>query len=142
MKIASYAYLHVTGWQMMLICQLCLLQLLHKNDTDCLRLDLVSSRFCRANLSYYTCPHISCSGIDLDTLSPLQIISVFSSWTLTHMPVDVIKTCSFITATLSSKYRLLCSTRCHHFSVNHQVYSKTTKWKLKLTLIYYSAVDI
>ena len=27
-------------------------------DTDCLRLDLVSSRFCRANLSCYTCPHI------------------------------------------------------------------------------------
>ena len=134
MTIAPYAYLHVTGWQMMLICQLCLLQLLRRNNTDCLRLDLVSSRFCWANLSCYTCPHISCSGTDLDNL--------LSFWTLTHMPVDVIKTCSFITATLSSKYWLLCSTRCHHFSVNNQVYSKTGEWKLKLTLIYYNTVDI
>ena len=77
MTIAPYAYLHVTGWQMMLRCQLCLLQLLHRNDTDYLRLDLVSSRVCRANLSCYTCPHISCEicgylmftyRLDLDNL--------------------------------------------------------------------------
>ena len=70
--IAPYAYLHVRGWQMMLIYQLCLLQLLHRNDTDCLRLDRVSSRFCLSNLSSFTCPHISRSGIHLNNL-PIEV---------------------------------------------------------------------
>ena len=82
---------------MMLICQLCLLQLLHRDDTDCLRLDLVSSRWVWVAIRI----HISLVVVlILIICCPLQIMSVFSSrtpissWTLTHMTVAVIKTCS------------------------------------------------
>ena len=46
----------------------------------------------------------------------LIICRSFSSWTGTHMPV-MVKTCSFTTAKLVSKYFLLCSIRCRHFSI-------------------------
>ena len=73
MTIAAYAYLHVTGWQMMLIYQLCLLQLLHRYDTDCLCLDLVllvSADQILVAIRVHM--HISCSGIDLDNF-PLEL---------------------------------------------------------------------
>ena len=46
----------------------------------------------------------------------LQFAAVSSAWTETHMPF-VVKTCSFITATLVNKCLLLCSIRCHNFSI-------------------------
>ena len=52
--------------------------------------------------------------------SPLQFAAVSLSWTGTHMPV-VVKTCSVITATLVSKYLLLCLIRCHHFSILYKI---------------------
>ena len=42
---------------------------------------LVSSRFCRSNLSCYTCPHISCSGIDLGNLH----LELWRTGTWTHI---------------------------------------------------------
>ena len=62
------------------------------------------------------CVHISLALMGFTICSHLQIATVSTSWTGTHMPV-VVKTCSFITATLVSKYFLLCSRRCHHFSI-------------------------
>ena len=35
MIIAPDAYLHVTGWQIMIICQICMLKLLHNVCTIC-----------------------------------------------------------------------------------------------------------
>ena len=60
----------------MMVCQICILQLLHRNDTDWFRLDLVSAEFF-ANVCCHLYPHISCV-CGLDNL-PSQIIAVFSS---------------------------------------------------------------
>ena len=115
-QFVPYAYLHVTGWQMMLIYQLCLLQLLHRNDTDCSHLDLVSSRFCRSNLSCYTCPYIFCSGID-KLSSFLHVIAVFSSCTLKDWNLDPHichgQTCSFYNSQACKQ--IMCSIIFRHF---------------------------
>ena len=77
-------------------CSNCMLQLLHRIDIDCFRFEfsfvLVSSCL---PIWVFIHVHISLNFVVLIIGLPLQIIAVFSSWTLTHMPVNVIKTCSF-----------------------------------------------
>ena len=63
----------------------------------------------------------------LQISSPLQFATVSPSPLGTHMPV-VVKTSSFITATLVSKYLLLCSIRCCHFSILY--YKNAQNWSL------------
>ena len=77
-------------------CTNCMLQLLHRIDIDCFRFEflflLVSSSLpIWASIRV----HISLDFVVLIICHPLQIIAVFSSWTLTHMPVNMIKSCSF-----------------------------------------------
>ena len=88
------------------------------SDIICLSMDFISLHFCW----HYNFGFLSVSTDLLrfwasQIYSPLQFAAVFSSWTGTHMPV-VVKTCSFITATLVSKYLLLCSIRCHHYRLS------------------------
>ena len=77
-------------------CANCMLQLLHRIDIDCFRfsfLFLLVSSSLPIWVSIHV--HISLDFVVLTNCHPLQVIAVFSSWTLTHMHVDVIKTCSF-----------------------------------------------
>ena len=103
----------------------------------CIEMTLIASPFFAFLLPlilfFYLCRHISCvCDLEYSCIRLELWLTCLSTWT---------KHVLFITAKLSSKHSLLCSTRCRYFSVNHEVYSKT-KMKLKLTLIYYSAVDI
>ena len=109
---------------MIMVWQICLLPLLHRNYTDCISFLLrISVDIDFVFLSVY----ISCiCDLEYSCIRLELWLTCLSIWT---------KHVLFITAKLSSKYSLLCSTRCSHFSVNHQVNSKT-KMKLKLTLIY------
>ena len=63
---------------------------------------LISAEFFAIWVSIHV--HISLDFVVLTICRPLQIVAVSSSWTLTHMPVDMVKTCSFTTARLVSKY--------------------------------------
>ena len=77
-------------------CTNCMLQLLHRIDIDCFRFEflflLVSSSL---PIWVFIRVHISLDFVVLIICRPLQILPAFSSWTLTHTPVDMIKTCSF-----------------------------------------------
>ena len=120
---------------MMMVCQICMLQLLHRNDMfvtfgSCIFAFLLTLHFGFLSMSTYLL-HSWASQI----CSPFQTIAVFSSWTLSHMFVDTIKTCSFSTAKVVRKYLLLCSIRCHHFSILCN--EKCTKFKLKLKFNFY-----
>ena len=60
------------------------------------RYSFVSSHFCwHYILGFFTRPHISCVCGLQKFVVILQFAAVSSSWTWTHMPVDMIKTCSF-----------------------------------------------
>ena len=73
-----------------------------------LGIHFVSSHFCwHSILGFFPCPHISCVCMLHKFVVHLQFDAVSSSLTRTHMPI-VVKTCYFITATLVSKYLLLC----------------------------------
>ena len=87
-------------------CTNCMLELLHIIDIDCFKLEFRFFSLLPSSLQIWASIHVLTS-LDLVVLiicHPLQIAGVSSSWTGTHMPVVVVKTCSFITATLVSKY--------------------------------------
>ena len=89
--LACYRLAHDDGK-----CTNCMLQLLHRIDIDCFRFEfsfLLVSRALPIWISIRV--HTSLDFVVLILCRPLQIIAVFSSLTLTHMPVDMIKTCSF-----------------------------------------------
>ena len=89
--LACYRLAHDDG-----TCTNCMLQLLHRIDIDCFMFEfwflLVSSSL---PIWVYTRVHISLDFVVLIIWRRLQIIAVFSSWTMTNMTVDMIKTCSF-----------------------------------------------
>ena len=102
-------------------CTNCMSLLLHRIDIDCFRVEFRFFLFLPSSLQFGVSirVHISLAFVGFTICSTLQIAAVSSSWIGTHkyhMPV-VVKTCSFITAKLVSKYCLLCSIRCHHFCI-------------------------
>ena len=84
-------------------CTNCMLQLLHWIYIDYFRFQFRFS-FLPSCLQIWDSirVHISLEFVVLIICRPLQIAGASSSWTVTHMPV-VVKTCSFITATLVSE---------------------------------------
>ena len=77
-------------------CMNCMLQLLHRIVIDCFRFEFLFLLVLSSLPIWVSIRvHISLDFVVLIICCPLQIIAVFSTWTLTHMPVDMIKTCSF-----------------------------------------------
>ena len=89
--LACYRLAHDDG-----TCTNCMLLLLHRIDIDCFKFEF-SFLLVSSSLPIWVSirVHISLDFVVLIIFCPLQIIAVFTSWTLTHMPVDMIKTCYF-----------------------------------------------
>ena len=87
----------------------------------CIKITLIASHFFAFLLTlilcFYQCIHFSC-------VCDLEYSCIGLELWLTCLSIRR-KHVLFITAKLSSKYSLLWTTRCCHFSVNHQVYSET-----------------
>ena len=86
-------------------CYICLLEF----DNQSFRFEFLFFSFLPSSLPILVCirVHISLHFVVLKISHPLQIIAVFFSSPLTHMPVDVIKTCFFYNSQTSTQLLII-----------------------------------